>query len=135
MVTAGDFVFADLQFIRIVFSFEDGTDDRGIDHSFSWLSEDDVFWTDHDIDFLIGWEVIDAWPDFIEEADFSLPCHRPGEDVGFSDEVGHIGGSWLVIDLFRGSDLLDIAIFHDDDFIRHRKGLFLVVSDIDKGDA
>ena len=41
----------------------------------------------------------------------------------------------LVVYLFRGADLLDDAVLHDDDAVGHGEGLFLVVGDVEEGDA
>ena len=41
----------------------------------------------------------------------------------------------LVVNILRGADLLHLAAVHDHDGIRHGQGLFLVVSDIDKGNV
>ena len=42
---------------------------------------------------------------------------------------------WFIIYIFRGSNLLNVALVHHDDSIRHGKGLFLIVCHIDKRDS
>ena len=59
----------------------------------------------------------------------------PSNDVALADEVCHKGVFRLVVDLLRGADLLDIALVHDDDGVGHGQRFFLVVRDVDKGDA
>ena len=126
---------AEVQYVLIILAFEDAAGNHGIHHPFARLADDDVFRTDDDVDALIDGEVIDASPDAAEEADFLFGGHDAVIDIRFADEVGNEGIGRLVVDFFGGADLLDFAIAHDDDFIRHREGFFLVMGDVDEGDA
>ena len=39
----------------------------------------------------------------------------------------------VVVDLQRGSHLIDVPVPHDDDSVGQRHGLFLIVGDVDEG--
>ena len=60
--------------------------------------------------------------------------HQTGHNIAFSDKVCNKGIFRFIVDLFRGTHLLDIALVHDHNGIRHGKCLFLVMGNIDKGD-
>ena len=63
-----------------------------------------------------------------------LILHHCGIDnVGISDKVRDKRIRRLVVDILRCSDLLDIALIHDDDRVRHGQRFFLVMGDIDEG--
>ena len=57
------------------------------------------------------------------------------EDVGLADEIGHEGVGRRVVELARRAVLGDDGIVHDDDAVGHRQRLFLIVRDIDDGQA
>ena len=57
------------------------------------------------------------------------------DDIGFSDKIRHKATVWTVIDFHGRADLQDHAAAHDGDAVRHGHGLFLIVCDIDEGDA
>ena len=61
--------------------------------------------------------------------------HDPSKQVAVADEVGHKCVFRFVIDFFGRTDLLDIALVHNHNGVRHGKGFFLVMGDIDKGNA
>jgi hypothetical protein len=66
---------------------------------------------------------------------------RPGRDdldlhqVGRAQEVSHVGVCGLLVDLAGGADLHDPARVHHGQPVRHGQRLFLVVGDVEKGDA
>src|SRR6266568_4972429 len=59
----------------------------------------------------------------------------PLDQVGDADEAGHERGPRLLVDLDGAADLLDAALVEHRDAVAHGQRLFLVVGDIDKGDA
>src|SRR5829696_7938037 len=56
-----------------------------------------------------------------------------GEDVRIPDEAGDEPGRRPIVDVAGASDLLDSAVVHDRDAVRHRHRLALVVRDVDEG--
>ena len=64
-----------------------------------------------------------------------VPDHGAGDDVALPDEIGHKGILRLIVDLLRRAHLLDVALVHNHDGVRHGQGLLLVVGDVDEGDA
>ena len=61
--------------------------------------------------------------------------HNARDNVAFADEVCHECVLRLVVDLLRGTHLLDVALVHDNDGIGHGQRFFLVVGNVDEGDA
>ena len=61
--------------------------------------------------------------------------HHTVDDVALADEVCNITVDGLVVNVRGRTDLLDVAVLHDDDLVGHGQGLFLIVSDEDEGDA
>ncbi len=59
----------------------------------------------------------------------------PVDDIALADEVSHERVLRLVVDLFRGTHLLDITLVHDNDGIGHRQRLFLIVGDVYESNA
>ena len=64
-----------------------------------------------------------------------VPHHDAGENVAFTDEIGHEGVLGLVVNGFGGADLQNMAAAHHHDGIAHGEGLLLVVGDVEEGDA
>ena len=64
-----------------------------------------------------------------------VPDHGAGHNIALTDEVGHKRIFRLIINLLRGSHLLDVSLVHDHDGVGHGKGLLLVVGHIDKGNS
>src|SRR3546814_6058862 len=60
--------------------------------------------------------------------------HLAGEGIVLADEGGDEGGLRVLVDLGAGADLLDDALAHHRDAVRHRQRLALVVGDVDEGD-
>ena len=134
-VTASDLAFADEDDVLVMDALEDLGFDLAVDGAGAGLSDDEVLGTDDDVDLLVRREIVDAIPDLVDEADFLGTRHGAVIDVGFADEVRDESVHGLVVNLFRRADLLDDAVFHDDDAVRQREGLFLVVGDVDESDA
>ena len=63
-----------------------------------------------------------------------MTCHVSGHQVGDADEAGDEGGGGALVDLLGLGDLLDDALVHDRDPVRHRQRLLLVVGDVDERD-
>ncbi len=61
--------------------------------------------------------------------------HDAGEQIALADEVGHEGVLRLVVDALGVADLLDAAVVHHHDGIGHGEGFFLIVGDVEEGDA
>jgi len=61
----------------------------------------------------------------------NVPLHK----VGFSNKIGHKAIGRVFVDITRGADLLNVAVIHDRNAVRHGDRLFLIVGDIDKGNA
>jgi len=55
--------------------------------------------------------------------------------IGLADEVRDEHGGGAVIYLGRSADLLDIALIHHRNAVAHGERFFLVVGDVDEGDA
>ena len=52
-----------------------------------------------------------------------------------SDKVSNKGVFRLIVNVLRCANLLDIALIHNNDGVRHGKSLLLVVCDVDEGDT
>src|SRR6478609_7296492 len=59
----------------------------------------------------------------------------PVEQVRDAEEVCDELGAWALVELLARAHLLDAALVHDRDRVRHRQRLLLVVRDVDEGDA
>ena len=95
-----------------------------------------VFRPDHNIDvFIFLKAVINAVINLIIKHDAVIILHHTVDDIGFADEAGNIFIFWFVINFFRRSDLLDFAVLHNDNLIRHRQRFFLVMRNKDKRNA
>ena len=57
------------------------------------------------------------------------------QQVRRSEEAGNELGRRALIDILRSADLLALAEAHDGEAVGHRHGFFLVVRDVDEGDA
>ena len=60
--------------------------------------------------------------------------HDSSQDICIAHKRSHITGLRMIIDLIWCADLLELALIHHHDPIRHIDGFFLVMGDIDKGD-
>ena len=61
--------------------------------------------------------------------------HRAGQDITFSDEIGHKAVLRLIIDIRRRTDLLDLTFAHHNYAVTQRQRLFLIVRHVDKRDT
>ena len=61
--------------------------------------------------------------------------HHARDDVALADEVSHERVLRFVVDLLRGTHLLDVTLVHDNNGIGHGQCLFLVMGNVDEGDA
>jgi len=57
-----------------------------------------------------------------------------GEPVRLADEISDEQGRRAPVDVLRGADLFEQSMVHDRHPVRHREGLFLVVSHVDERD-
>ena len=69
------------------------------------------------------------------EVDKKVLEHDAVHDVGITDKARDKSVFRLVVNVLRGTDLLNFAAGHDHNGVRHGKGLLLIVGDIDKGDV
>ena len=61
--------------------------------------------------------------------------HCSWDNIAFPDEIRHKRVFRLIVDRLRTSDLLNIALIHNHDGVRHGKRFFLVMGDVDKSNA
>ena len=61
--------------------------------------------------------------------------HGSFDDIGFPDKACNKTVFRFIVDIYRRTDLLDFAIIHDNDRVRHGQCFFLVMCDIDKGNS
>src|SRR5262249_61020614 len=59
--------------------------------------------------------------------------HRPAEQVGRADEARYEARLGVLIDLTRRAEMLDRAVVHDRDPVRHRERFALVVRHVHEG--
>ena len=69
------------------------------------------------------------------ESRAELARHHSIENIALTDKVGDKSILRLIVDVLGRAYLLDPALVHDDDLVGHRECLFLVMRDIDEGDA
>ena len=108
--------FADLDRDLVVDALEDDGDDLAPEHALLGRAHFDVFGADDDVHLFVDFEIVDAGKVLAAEAHLAGGDHRADDDVALADLLHH-------------------AVRHDDDGIRHRERLLLVVRDIDEGDA
>ena len=129
-------VMSDHDDILIMDAFEDLGSDFALDVSFLRLrGKLDVFRTDDNIDTFVDWEIIDAGEVGVEDSDCPFCDDGAVIDVAGTYEVSDIGVDRFIVNIFRRPDLLNDTVVHDDDGIRHGQGFFLIVCDINEGDA
>ena len=120
----------------IMHALEDGALDLAAHDAVLGLHDLEILGTDQHVHFFARLEaVVLAVEVAVIEADLRLCLHEAGHDVALADEARHIGVCRFVVDLQRGTDLLDLARVHDHDLVAHGQGFFLVVGDEDKGNA
>ena len=59
--------------------------------------------------------------------------HGSSNYITFPDEISNKGILRLIINIFWGSDLLDLPLINDNDGIGHSQGFFLVMGYVNKG--
>ena len=98
--------------------------------------DDQVLRTDHDVYVLVaGKSEIHALKILIIKTNQIIIQHFARNDIGFPYEISHIAVDWRIVNILRGTDLLNLSVAHDNDFVRHRQRFFLVVCDKNKGNA
>src|SRR5690606_41677000 len=60
---------------------------------------------------------------------------RSNEEVGLAQEVGNEHRARQLVEIFRGTHLLDAALVHHRDGVGHGHGLLLVVRDVQEGET
>ena len=105
------------------------------DLAFGRLGQHDILRTQDRGDPGAGRDVVDALELAARKSGAQRTGHDPVEDVAVADEVRHERILRFVVDIFRRTDLLDLALRHDDDLVRHGQRFFLIVCDIDERDA
>ena len=117
-------------------SFEDDGSYSARHNTFVRRSNLYVFGTHDDVYGLVLFKTaVQASKGLAAETHQSVVGHNPREDVAFPDKVGNEGVFGFVINHFGGADLLNGTVRHNDDCVRHSKRFFLIVRDVDKGDA
>ena len=91
--------------------------------------------TDDSVDHGAVLDIVHAVPFGAAEAGFAMAGHDAAEDIAFADEVSHESVAGFVINILRRTDVLNLSFGHNDDFVGHGQGFFLIVSDINKGNA
>ena len=120
----------------VVNTLEGGGKDSAGEIALVLGNDDNVFGTDDNVDLLHGSKArVDTDHACAAEFNVAVGVHDAVDDVGFADEVGNETVGRLVVYVGRAADLLNDAVVHDDDNVRHRKSLLLVVSDVEEGDA
>jgi hypothetical protein len=61
--------------------------------------------------------------------------HRSRQNITVTDKICDKSILRFIVNVLRRTDLLDIALIHNNDRIRHCKRFFLIVSNVNKGDA
>jgi len=120
----------------VVDALEDQVRDNALKRAVLRLHKVDVLRSDHNVHgFIVSESLIHAGKLRAEDLNKLVVDHRTAHDIALADKVRDEGVLRLVVDLLRGSHLLDIALVHDDDGVRHGQCLFLVMGDVDKGDS
>ena len=78
---------------------------------------------------------IQAVKDLTAEFNLVICQHHAVHNVALADEVSDEGVHRLVVNILRGTDLLNLAFAHDHDGVGHTQGFLLIVGDKDEGDS
>ena len=101
-----------------------------------YVEDVDVFGANHYVHLhLLAKSRVHAFKFVSAEGDGFILYHDSVQDVAFADEVCYEGVDGLVVDVRRHAYLLDASFAHHDDGIAQGQCLFLVVGDVDEGDA
>ena len=130
-----DFELADLDGDFVMDSLEYDGDNFSLQHAFARGAHVDVLGAHDDVHGFVYVEVVHAVEGLAAELDLAFADYRAVEDITFADKVRHEGIGGFVIDIGGGADLLYDPVGHDDDRIRHGERFFLIVRDVDKGNA
>ena len=116
-------------------ALEHGRRDDAVHHARPLVRQHDVLRADDHVHLFVFLEVVHAVEHFVEEPHLARARNGAGKDVALPDEIRDEGVRGLVVNIRRRPYLLDHAVLHDHDRVAHRQRLFLVVRDVDKGDA
>ena len=95
-----------------------------------------VFRTYNYVDrFFLFETVVDAFENGVAEFDFVIFYHYARENIRFPDKVGDESVCRFVVNLFRRGNLLNFAASHNNDLVAHGKSFFLVMRNVNKGNA
>ena len=61
--------------------------------------------------------------------------HHAVQNITLTDKIGHESVLWLIVNILRSTDLLNLAVIHNHHGIGHRKRLFLIVGNVNKADT
>ncbi len=114
--------FGSLHHHFVMDSFKDGRSNRSGQHgSFRRVEYINIFRTDYDIDRCLFSETfIDTFKIVSGKRDLLIFYHQSVQDITFTNEVGYKRVDRFVIDIDRGSYLLDTAFAHHDNRIAQR---------------
>ena len=117
-------------------ALEDDFADKAREHTGRRRYNNDVLRADNDLHGLVDLEAAVYTGEIMPaETHKEVLEHDAFHDIGVADKVGDKGVLRLVVDILRAADLLDAALVHDHDGVRHGQGFLLVVGDIDEGDV
>ena len=117
-------------------AFEDGALHHAVERALACLAQHPVFRPDHHIHRLVAAKTrVHALKFVPAEGNPVIPDHARVENIALADEVRHKGVLRLVINALGVANLLDAAIVHHHNRIRHGERLFLIVRDIYKGNT
>jgi len=67
--------------------------------------------------------------------DVIVVVHNARNDVAFADKARDKGVGRFVVNVLRRADLVDTSEIHDDNAVAHGESFFLVVSNVNEGNA
>ena len=95
----------------------------------------DILRTNHCINLGSHFVSLFAWELGITESHLMLTGHKSGKNITLTDKIGYIRILRTLINILRGTNLHNQSIVHNNDKVRHGKCLFLIMGNIDKGNA
>ena len=129
------FEAADVDDDLVVDSHEGDGGDDAFEHAVLFPYDIHVFRSDDDVHCLSAFEaLVHALEGVAREPHLEILQHHSVDDVALADEVRYEGVLRLVVHVGGRSDLLDAAVAHYDDCIRHCQGLLLIMGHEDERD-
>ena len=127
------FIVVGKNFHLIVNALKDQVCYNSVNNTFSRLDKINIFRTDYSIDRTVMTKsYVYTFPDSTEHTDNFVFEHGCSNNITVSNKISYECILRFVINIFRGADLLDVSLIHNDNRIRHCKSFFLIVRYIDK---